>query len=142
MKKTFSELREFMLRGNVVDLAVGVIVGGAFGKIVSSLVNDVIMPPIGVLLGGVNFTDLRFILKAAAVDATGAPVPAVSINYGTFLQTVLDFSIIAVVIFFAIKGINSLKKKKEEVAPPVEAPKVTKEQELLAEIRDLLKQKK
>lgn len=139
MSKTFNELKAFMLRGNVVDLAVGVIIGAAFGKIVSSLVSDVIMPPIGVLLNGVNFTDLKIVLKAATVDASGAAVPAVSINYGSFLQTVLDFAIIATVIFFAIKGINSLKKKQEEspAAPPVP----TKEQELLAEIRDLLKNK-
>lgn len=139
MSKTLNELKAFMLRGNVVDLAVGVIIGAAFGKIVSSLVSDVIMPPIGVLLNGVNFTDLKIVLKAATVDASGAAVPAVSINYGSFLQAVLDFAIIATVIFFAIKGINSLKKKQEE--SPAASPVPTKEQELLAEIRDLLKNK-
>ncbi|OJU46618.1 MAG: large-conductance mechanosensitive channel [Bacteroidales bacterium 45-6] len=139
MSKTLSELKAFILRGNVVDLAVGVIIGGAFGKIVSSLVADVIMPPIGVLLQGVNFTDLKIVLKAATVDAKGAAVPAVSINYGSFLQTVLDFAIIASVIFFVIKGINSLKKKQEEA--PAAPPTPTKEQELLTEIRDLLKNK-
>jgi large conductance mechanosensitive channel len=139
MSKILKELREFMLRGNVVDLAVGVIIGGAFGKIVSSLVSDVIMPPIGVLLNGVNFTDLKIVLKSATVDAAGAAVPAVSINYGSFIQTVLDFAIIASVIFFAIKGINSLKKKQEEA--PAAPPATTKEQELLTEIRDLLKNK-
>jgi large conductance mechanosensitive channel len=137
MSKTLTELREFILRGNVVDLAVGVVIGGAFGKIVSSLVSDVIMPPIGVLLNGVNFSDLKIVLKAATVDASGATVPAVSINYGSFIQTVLDFVIIATVIFFVIKGINALKKKEAPAAPP--AP--TKEQELLTEIRDLLKNK-
>lgn len=128
------ELKEFMMRGNVVDMAVGVIVGGAFGKIVSSLVSDIIMPPIGVVLGGVNFSDLKFIIKSATVD-----VPAVSVNYGTFLQTVLDFIIIATAIFFAIKAINTLKSKKEEVASAPPVP--TKEEVLLTEIRDLLKEK-
>lgn len=128
------ELKEFMMRGNVVDMAVGVIVGGAFGKIVSSLVSDIIMPPIGVVLGGVNFSDLKFIIKSATVD-----VPAVSVNYGTFLQTVLDFIIIATAIFFAIKAINTLKSKKEEVASAPPAP--TNEEVLLTEIRNLLKEK-
>ncbi|MFT4070875.1 MAG: large-conductance mechanosensitive channel protein MscL [Dysgonamonadaceae bacterium] len=142
MSKTLSELKEFMLRGNVVDLAVGVIIGGAFGKIVSSLVSDVIMPPIGVILGGVNFTDLKIVLKDAAVDAAGTKIPEVAINYGTFLQTVFDFIIISVVIFFAIKGMNSLsRKKKEDPAPAPAEPVITKDQELLAEIRDLLKSK-
>lgn len=139
MSKTFTELKEFMMRGNVVDLAVGVIIGGAFGKIVSSLVNDIIMPPIGVLLNGVDFKDLKLILKDATVDAAGAAVPAVTINYGTFLQTLLDFVIIATVIFFAIKGMNSLKKKQEEAPATPAGP--TKDQELLTEIRDLLKNK-
>lgn len=140
MGKTLTELKAFMLRGNVVDMAVGVIVGGAFGKIVSSFVNDVVMPPVGVLLGGVNFTDLKILLKAASVDAAGKEVPAVSLNYGSFIQTVFDFTIIAVVIFFAVKGMNSLQKKKEEPAPA--APVITKDQELLGEIRDLLKERK
>lgn len=128
------ELKEFMMRGNVVDMAVGVIVGGAFGKIVSSLVSDIIMPPIGVILGGVNFSDLKFIIKGATADAA-----AVSVNYGTFLQTVLDFLIIATAIFFAIKAINTLKSKKEEVVSAPPAP--SKEEVLLTEIRDLLKEK-
>lgn len=134
------ELKEFMLRGNVVDMAVGVIIGGAFGKIVSSLVSEVIMPPIGVLVGGVDFTDLKITLKEAVGETA-----AVTINYGTFLQTVLDFVIIATVIFFAIKGINMLKRteKIEEPAPaPVEEPKSTNEEILLTEIRDLLKNQK
>lgn len=134
------ELKEFMLRGNVVDMAVGVIIGGAFGKIVSSLVSEVIMPPIGVLVGGVDFTDLKITLKEAVGETA-----AVTINYGTFLQTVLDFVIIATVIFFAIKGINMLKRteKIEEPAPaPVEEPKPTNEEILLTEIRDLLKNQK
>lgn len=127
------ELKEFMMRGNVVDMAVGVIVGGAFGKIVSSLVSDIIMPPIGIILGGVNFSDLKIVLKHAVGD-----VAAVTINYGSFVQTILDFVIIATAIFFAIKGINMLKRKKEEA--PAAPPAPTKEEALLTEIRDLLKE--
>lgn len=130
------ELKEFMLRGNVVDMAVGVIVGGAFGKIVSSFVSDVIMPPIGVLIGGVDFTDLKVILKEAVGETA-----AVTLNYGQFLQTVLDFVIIATVIFFAIKGLNSLKTKKEEEVAAPEPAKPSNEEALLTEIRDLLKNK-
>ncbi|MFT4167622.1 MAG: large-conductance mechanosensitive channel protein MscL [Dysgonomonas sp.] len=132
------ELKAFMMRGNVVDMAVGVIIGGAFGQIVTSFVNDVIMPPIGVLLNGVNFTDLKFVIKEASVDAAGNALPAVSLNYGNFIQMVINFLIISTVIFFAIKGMNTLQKKKiEEPATP---PAPTKEEVLLAEIRDLLKQ--
>lgn len=132
------ELKAFMMRGNVVDMAVGVIIGGAFGQIVTSFVNDVIMPPIGVLLNGVNFTDLKFVIKEASVDAAGNALPAVSLNYGNFIQMVINFLIISTVIFFAIKGMNTLQKKKiEEPAAP---PAPTKEEILLAEIRDLLKQ--
>ena len=127
------ELKAFMMRGNVVDMAVGVIVGGAFGKIVSSLVSDVIMPPIGILLGGMNFTELKLTLKHAAGDAA-----AVTINYGTFIQTILDFVIIATAIFFAIKGINALQHKKAE--EPAAPPAPSKEEVLLTEIRDLLKE--
>lgn len=127
------ELKDFMMRGNVVDMAVGVIVGGAFGKIVSSLVSDVIMPPIGFLLGGMNFSNLKFVIKDAVGD-----VPAVSINYGSFIQTIIDFVIIATAIFFAIKAMNSFHKKKEEV--PAAPPAPSKEEVLLTEIRDLLKE--
>ena len=123
------EFREFAVRGNVIDMAVGVIVGTAFGKIVSSFVSDVIMPPIGVLVGGVDFTDLAFILKEAAGAA-----PAVVVAYGKFLQTVIDFTIIALVIFMVVRLINSLKKK-EEAAPVA----LSQDQLLLTEIRDLLK---
>lgn len=130
------ELKNFMMRGNVVDMAVGVIVGGAFGKIVSSLVSDVIMPPIGYILGGVDFGDLKLVIKGATADAA-----AVSINYGTFIQTVLDFVIIATVLFFAIKGINALRNPKEE-EKPASPPAPSKEEVLLTEIRDLLKEKK
>jgi large conductance mechanosensitive channel len=137
------EFKEFAMRGNVVDLAVGIIIGGAFGKIVSSVVADVIMPPIGLLLGGVKFTDLKIFLTDPVVDAAGVITKqAVSINYGNFIQSLVDFLIIAFAIFMMIKGMNSMKKK--EVAAPVEAPappEPTKEELLLAEIRDILKNK-
>ncbi|HPI93788.1 MAG TPA: large-conductance mechanosensitive channel protein MscL [Deltaproteobacteria bacterium] len=126
------EFKEFAMRGNVVDMAVGIIIGAAFGKIVSSLVADVIMPPIGIALGGVDFSDLAIVLRAA-VDQT----PAVTLSYGKFIQTVIDFVIIAFAIFVLIKGINTFKRKEEE--KPAEP---TKDQVLLMEIRDLLKQKK
>lgn len=129
------EFKEFAVKGNVVDLAVAVIVGGAFGKITTSLVNDVIMPPIGLLLGGVNFSELAITLKEATEEAA-----AVTINYGLFLQTVIDFTIIAFVIFMVIKGINATKRKKEEApAAPAAPPEPSNEEKLLAEIRDLLK---
>lgn len=129
-----SEFKEFAMRGNVIDMAVGVVIGGAFGKIVSSLVGDVIMPVVGVLTGGVNFTDLKFTLKEA-VDG----VPAVTINYGSFIQTMVDFLIIAFCIFCVIKALNTFKNKlpKEEPAP-VE-PETPADIALLTEIRDLLK---
>lgn len=123
------EFKEFAVKGNVIDMAVGVIIGTAFGKIVSAFVADVIMPPIGVLVGGVDFTDLAVTLK----DAAGAS-PAVVIAYGKFVQTVIDFAIIAFVIFMVVRVINTLKKK-AEAAPAA----LTKEQVLLTEIRDLLK---
>ena len=126
------EFKEFAMRGNVVDMAVGIIIGAAFGKIVSSLVADVIMPPIGIALGGVDFSDLAIVLRAA-VNQT----PAVTLSYGKFIQTVIDFVIIAFAIFVLIKGINTFKRKEEE--KPAEP---TKDQVLLMEIRDLLKQKK
>ena len=129
------EFKEFAVKGNVVDLAVAVIVGGAFGKITSSLVNDVIMPPIGLLLGGVNFSELAITLKDATEEAA-----AVTINYGLFLQTVIDFVIIAFVIFMVIKGINASKRKKEEApAAPPAPPEPSNEEKLLTEIRDVLK---
>jgi large conductance mechanosensitive channel len=137
------EFKEFAMRGNVVDLAVGIIIGGAFGKIVSSVVADVIMPPIGLLLGGVKFTDLKIFLTDPVVDAAGVITKqAVSINYGNFIQSLVDFLIIAFAIFMMIKGMNSMKKKEETA--PVEAPAApepTKEELLLAEIRDILKNK-
>ena len=128
------EFKEFAMRGNVMDMAVGIIIGAAFGKIVSSFVADVIMPPLGMLLGKVNFTDLAITLKGASGE-----VAAVTLNYGKFVQTVVDFVIIAFAIFMVIKAMNSLKKKQEEA--PVTPPAPPKEEVLLTEIRDLLKQK-
>lgn len=142
MKNFIDEFKQFIMRGNVIDMAVGVIMGGAFGKIVSSLVNDVIMPPVGVLVGGVDFKDLAITLKKATVDANGASVPEVTLNYGMFLQNTFDFLIIAFVIFMMIKGLNALMKKKEEAPAPAPAkPEPTLDQKLLTEIRDLLKEK-
>lgn len=128
------EFKKFAMRGNVVDMAVGIIIGAAFGKIVSSFVADVIMPPLGLLLGGVDFKDLAIVLKEAVGDT-----PAVVIAYGQFIQTIVDFLIIAFAIFMAIKVMNSLKAKEEEA--PAAPPAPTKEEVLLTEIRDILKQK-
>ncbi len=130
--KILTEFKAFAMRGNVVDMAIGIILGAAFGKIVSSLVNDIIMPPIGLLIGGVDFTDLSIILKQAAGET-----PAVSINYGVFIQMVIDFVIVAFAIFMAVKAMNSMKKKQE--AAPAAPPVPSKEELLLTEIRDLLK---
>jgi large conductance mechanosensitive channel len=127
-----SEFRDFAMRGNVVDMAVGIVIGAAFGKIVTSFVNDVLMPPIGIALGGVDFSDLAITLKEASGEAA-----AVTLNYGAFVQTVIDFIIIAFAIFMVIKAMNKLKKKQEE-APPA-PPKPSAEENLLTEIRDLLK---
>lgn len=114
--KIVQEFRQFALKGNVVDMAVGIIIGAAFGKIVSSMVNDLIMPPLGLLIGGVDFTDLKVILKDAGVDQAGTAISAVTLNYGTFIQTALDFVIMAFAIFLMIKAMNNLKRK-EETAP-------------------------
>lgn len=132
------EFKEFAVKGNVVDLAVAVIIGGAFGKIVSSFVNDIIMPPLGVLLGGVDFKDLALTLRNAYTTEAGVEMPAVVLSYGNFLQNVVDFLIIAFVIFLAIKAMNSFKKK-EEAAPAPPPPAPPKSEQLLEEIRDLLK---
>ena len=127
-----NEFKAFAVKGNVVDMAVGIIIGAAFGKIVSSFVGDVIMPPIGLLIGGVDFSDLAVTLKAAEGD-----IPAVVMAYGKFIQTILDFIIVAFAIFMGVKVINRLKR--EEAAAPTLPPVPTKEEELLTEIRDLLK---
>ncbi|MFC3881701.1 large-conductance mechanosensitive channel protein MscL [Algoriphagus namhaensis] len=131
------EFKEFAVKGNVIDLAVAVIIGAAFGKIVASFVKDILMPPIGILLGGVNFQDLSLELKPEEVDAAGETIAAVTMNYGLFIQNIVDFVIVAFVIFLAIKGINSTKKKEEE--KPAAPPAPPKSEVLLEEIRDLLK---
>jgi len=128
----FKEFKEFAMRGNVVDMAVGIIIGAAFGRIVSSLVNDVIMPPIGLMLGGIDFNSFMVTLKAASGNA-----PAVAIRYGTFVNVLVDFIIVAFVLFMIIKLMNTVRTKKE--AAPPGPPKPSNEETLLAEIRDLLK---
>ena len=154
-KSTFlQDFKAFAMKGNVIDMAVGVIIGGAFGKIVTSVVNDLIMPTVGMLVGGVNFTDLKLTMKEAAPEKLNeagevieAAVPAVTLNYGNFLQQTFDFLIIAFCIFLMVKGIAKLNnmKKKEEEAPaeptPAPAPEPSAEEKLLTEIRDLLKNK-
>ena len=126
-----SEFKQFAIKGNMVDMAVGIIIGAAFGKIVSSLVKDVIMPPLGLAIGGVDFSDLAVVLKEATDEAA-----AVTINYGVFIQTIIDFLIVALAIFVAVKVINSMKRKEEE--KPAEPPKPSEEVVLLREIRDSL----
>ena len=133
------EFKTFAMRGNVVDMAVGIIIGGAFGKIVTSLVNDVVMPPIGLLIGGVDFSELKLVLKEASVDAAGTAIPAVSINYGLLLNTIINFLIIAFCIFMVIKAMNAAKKKEETAPAAPPAPPV--QEQLLTEIRDILKTK-
>lgn len=128
------EFKAFAMRGNVMDMAVGIIIGAAFGKIIASLVADVIMPPIGLIVGGVNFTDLSLVLREAAGETA-----AVTLNYGVFLQTLLDFIIVAFAIFLMVKGMNRLSRKKAE--EPAAPPAPSKEELLLGEIRDILKQK-
>ncbi|WP_106830142.1 large-conductance mechanosensitive channel protein MscL [Parabacteroides pacaensis] len=142
MKHVLDEFKTFAMRGNVVDMAVGIILGGAFGKIVSSLVSDIIMPGVGLLIGGVNFTNLKIVLKHAVTNAKGEVIePAVSINYGNFIQVTVDFIIISFAIFLLVKGINALSqlKEKEEQTNPA-APVVPDNIKLLTQIRDLLQQ--
>lgn len=135
------EFKEFVNRGSVMDMAVGVIIGGAFGKIVTSFVNDVIMPPIGMLLGGMDFKEFKWILQPGTLDESGELIGEVALNYGMFFQTVIDFLIIAFAIFMMIKGVNKLKREKPE-EPVVEEPAAkTDEVVLLEQIRDLLKNK-
>lgn len=128
------EFKEFAMKGNVIDMAVGIIIGAAFGKIVTSVVNDIIMPPIGLLIGGVNFKDLKIVMKEAVGE-----VPAVSLNYGNFLQVTFDFIIVAFCIFMLIKLMNTARKKDVQAPVPAPPPAPTKEEMLLTEIRDLLK---
>lgn len=142
MGKFLNEFKQFAMRGNVLDMAVGVIIGGAFGKIVSSVVDDIIMPPIGWLIGGVNFSDLKVTLPSVEVIG-GEKLQTATINYGNFLQTTLDFLIVAFCVFMLIKVVNKVTAKKEE--KPAETPKdpePTQEEKLLAEILDLLKEQK
>jgi|688.fasta_scaffold1197380_2 large conductance mechanosensitive channel len=135
--KIIKEFREFAMRGNVMDLAVGVIIGAAFGKIVNSLVNDIIMPPIGFLIGGVKFADLKWVIKESILDGSGHEIPAVTLNYGNFIQMAFEFLIISFAIFILIKAINTVQRKKEE--QPSAEP--TNQEKILMEIRDELKKK-
>jgi len=132
------EFKTFAMRGNVIDMAVGIIIGGAFGKIVTSLVNDVIMPPIGVLIGGVDFSNLKLVIKAAETDlVSGKVTPESTLNYGLFINNIINFLIIAFAIFIMIKAINAFKRKEEEKPAAPAAPPA--QEVLLTEIRDLLK---
>jgi large conductance mechanosensitive channel len=137
--KMIQEFKAFAMRGNVVDLAVGIIIGTAFGKIVSALVANVVMPPIGMLLGNIDFSDLKIVLQKASMDAAGKAVPEVAIGYGLFINTIIDFVIVALAVFLLIKGLNSLKRKEE--AKPAAPPAPTQQELLLGEIRDILKAK-
>ena len=145
MKKFINEFKTFIARGNVMDMAVGVIIGGAFGKISTSLVNDVIMPAVSMLTGGVDFSNWKLVLKAAVAGADGVidASTEVAIRYGSFLATIIDFLIIAFAVFCLIKFLNSLHRKKEEApAAPPAPPEPSAEEKLLTEIRDLLKEQK
>lgn len=138
MAKFLTEFKEFALKGNVVDMAVGVIIGAAFGKIVTSLVNDMIMPAIGVLTGGINFTEYKWVIKQAGMKGAEIVTPEVAITWGNFVQTIVDFVIVALCIFIAIKFMNKLKRKQEVKKEAVAAPASPTQEELLTEIRDLL----
>ncbi len=143
MSKFLQEFKEFAMKGNVIDMAVGVVIGAAFGKIVSSLVDDIIMPLVGVATGGMNFTDYKLVIQHEVIDGTTQEVlkPLVTLNWGSWIQTVVDFIIIAFCIFVAIKAINRLKRQKEEPAPEPPAPAGPTTEELLTQIRDLLAKK-
>ena len=142
MKKFFEEFKQFAMRGNVIDLAVGVVIGGAFGKITTSLVNDIIMPFISILTGGIDFSDWKWVLKEAVLNSDGTEAAAaISVNFGNLVAVILDFIIIAFAIFCMIKVLNKLQKKKEEEAAPPAPPAPSNEEVLLTEIRDLLKNK-
>ena len=129
------------MRGNVVDMAVGIVIGAAFGKIVTSFVNDILMPPIAMLVGDSRFAEMKVILKGAVMEGAEVVTPAITWNYGAFIQAVVDFLIVGTAIFMVIKGMNSMKRKKEEEPTPEAPPEPTKEEVLLTEIRDLLKNK-
>ena len=141
MKKFFSEFKTFAMRGNVIDMAVGVVIGGAFGKITTSIVNDIIMPLISMITGGIDFTSWKWVLKAAELDAEGVEIAKeVAVNFGNTIAIILDFIIIAFAVFCLVKGLNSLHRKQEEApAAPPAPPEPSAEEKLLTEIRDLLK---
>ena len=142
MKKFFEEFKTFAMRGNVIDMAVGVVIGGAFGKITTSIVNDIIMPLISMITGGVNFTAWKWVLKEAVMEGENVVTPEIAVNFGNTIAIILDFIIIAFAVFCMVKALNSLHKKKEEPAPepaPEPEPPAPTAEELLAEIRDLLK---
>lgn len=139
MGKFLSDFKEFAMKGNVVDMAVGVIVGGAFGKIVSSLVNDVLMPVIGLCTGGMDFSDMKYVMQEAVMNGEEVVTPEVAIGYGQFIQYIIDFIIVAFSIFVAIRFLMKFKKKEAAEAAPEPAPEPTKEEVLLTEIRDLLR---
>lgn len=142
-KGFFAEFKAFAMRGNVVDMAVGVVIGGAFGKITTSVVNDIIMPLVSMLTGGINFNDWKWVLKQAVVENGEEISAAVSVNFGSLISTVLDFIIIAFAVFCMVKALNSLHRKKEEApAAPPAPPEPSNEEKLLTEIRDLLKEQK
>lgn len=141
--KILKDFKEFAMRGNVLDMAVGVIIGGAFGKIVTSLVNNVVMPLLGMLIGGIDFTSLKWVMSPAKTDAAGNVVrDAVELQYGVFIQNTFDFIIIAFCIFLSIKLFNRLSQRKEAVEKPATPPEPSAEAKLLAEIRDLLRDRK
>ena len=141
MKKFFEEFKAFAMRGNVVDLAVGVVIGGAFGKITTSIVNDIIMPLISMITGGIDFSEWKWVLKQAVLDAEGAVTSAeVAVNFGNTIAVILDFIIIAFAVFCMVKALNKLHRKKEEPAAPPAPPEPSAEEKLLTEIRDLLKE--
>ena len=138
--KFIQEFKDFAMRGNVLDMAIGVVVGGAFGKIVTSLVNDIIMPGVGVLTGGLNFTDYKLVIQKGVTEGTEVITPEVAITWGSFVQTIVDFLIIAFCIFLAVKAINRFKRKEEPTEEPAPAPAGPTQEELLTQIRDLLKE--
>ncbi len=142
MANIFTEFKEFAMKGNVIDMAVGVVIGAAFGKIVTSLVNDIIMPLVGVATGGMNFSDYKWVIKEAVMNGTEIVTPEVTMNWGTWVQTIVDFLIVAFCIFIAIKAVNRMRRGKQIEAEAAEeaAAEPTKEEALLTEIRDLLKQ--
>ena len=147
MKKFFSEFKTFAMRGSVLDMAIGVVIGGAFGKITTSLVNDILMPLLSFLTGGVDFSSWKWVLKPASVGADGAEIAEITVNYGSLIATVLDFVLIAFAIFCLLKAVNGFheklaKKKQEEAAAPAAPPEPSAEEKLLTEIRDLLKEQK